>query len=86
MTDAHEDLAKRFEIGVAPNEHGGYYARVPDFPTLFTGGQTAEEAFRNALEAVELMIEEVGERSQPERLRSSLRTRTASLPHNRPAH
>ena len=65
MTDPRKDLATRYEIGVVPNEHGGYYGRVPDFPTIFTGGQTAEEAFRNALEAVELMLEEVEQRGQP---------------------
>lgn len=57
--------ASRYEIDIVPNEHGGYYARVPDFPTLFTGGKTPEEAMRNALEAIELMIEEYQERQQP---------------------
>lgn len=59
-----EDIT-RYEIDIVPNEHGGYYARIPDFPTIFTGGQTPEEAMRNALEAIALMIEEYEERGQP---------------------
>lgn len=56
--EAADTFGRRYEIDVVPNEHGGYYARIPDFPTIFTGGQTVEEALRNALEAIELMIEE----------------------------
>jgi antitoxin HicB len=55
----------RYEIDVVPNEHGGFYARIPDFPTVFTGGATPEEAMANALEAVELMVEEYRERGLP---------------------
>jgi len=58
-------MVGRYEIDVVPNEYGGYYARIPDFPTIFTGGQTPEEAMKNALEAVELMIEEYQDRGQP---------------------
>ncbi len=48
--DKHETgVVGRYEIDVVPNEYGGYYARIPDFPTIFTGGQT----MKNALEAVE---------------------------------
>jgi antitoxin HicB len=55
----------RYEIDLVPNEHGGYYARIPDFPTVFSGGETPQEAMANALEAVELMIEEQHERGLP---------------------
>ena len=55
----------RYEIGVVPNEHGGYHARVPDFPGIFTGGSTPEEAMRNAQDAIELMVEELHERGLP---------------------
>ncbi|HEX7185699.1 MAG TPA: type II toxin-antitoxin system HicB family antitoxin [Thermoanaerobaculia bacterium] len=51
-----------YEIDLVPNEHGGYYARTPDFPTIFTGGETPKEAMRNAVEAIELMIEEYQDR------------------------
>jgi predicted RNase H-like HicB family nuclease len=55
----------RYEIDVVPNEHGGFYARIPDFPTIFTGGITPDEAMRNALEAIGLMIEEYRDRGMP---------------------
>lgn len=57
--------AGQYEIDLVPNEHGGYYARVPDFPTIFTGGRTPDEAMKNALEAIELMLEEQRDRGQP---------------------
>ncbi len=60
--EATDNCGQRYEIDVVPNEHGGYYARVPDFPTIFTGGRTPEEAIRNAQEAIELMIEEYQDR------------------------
>ena len=57
--------ANQYEIDVVPNEHGGFYARAPDFPTIFTGGETPEEAMTHALEAIELMVEELRDRDQP---------------------
>ncbi len=54
-----------YEIDIVPNEHGGYYARIPDFPTIFTGGTTPEEALYNAFEAIELMTDEHRQRGQP---------------------
>jgi antitoxin HicB len=57
--------ALSYEIDVVPNEHGGYYARIPDFPTIFTGGETPEEAVANAQDAIVLMIEECRDRGQP---------------------
>ena len=54
-----------YEIDLVPNEHEGYYARIPDFPTIFTGGRTPDEAMKNALEAIELMIEELQDRQLP---------------------
>jgi predicted RNase H-like HicB family nuclease len=55
-------VASQYEIDIVPNEHGGFYAHIPDFPTIFTGGSTPEEAMKNALEAIELMIEEYQDR------------------------
>jgi antitoxin HicB len=55
----------QYEIDVVPNEHGGFYARVPDFPTIFTGGMTPDETIKNALEAIGLMIEEYQDRGIP---------------------
>jgi antitoxin HicB len=66
MSDQEETLFPgQYEIDLVPNEHGGYYARIPDFPTIFTGGQTPDEAMKNALGAIELMIEEQQDRGLP---------------------
>jgi predicted RNase H-like HicB family nuclease len=65
MSDQHSRVAGQYEIDLVPNEHGGYYARVPDFPTIFTGGRTPAEAMKNALEAIELMIEDLQDRGLP---------------------
>lgn len=54
-----------YEIDVVPNEHGGYYARIPDLPTVFTGGETPEEAMGNARAAITLMIDELRDRRLP---------------------
>ncbi len=72
----------RYEIDVVPNEHGGYYARIPDFSTIFTGGQTPDEAMRNALEAIGLMVEEYQDRGMPvpEPLKSFSGTFNVRLP------
>ena len=61
----NEPKVLSYEIDVVPNEHGGYYARIPDFPTIFTGGVTPEEAVANAQEAIALMIDEYRDRGQP---------------------
>ena len=64
-TRSGHEVANYYEIDIVPNEHGGFYARIPDFPTIFTGGRTPEEAMQNALEAIELMIEEHRDRGLP---------------------
>jgi predicted HicB family RNase H-like nuclease len=54
-----------WEIRVVPGEEGGFHVILPDFPTIITGGATAEEALFNAREAVTLMMEENRERGFP---------------------
>jgi len=54
-----------FEVRVAPSPHGGYYARVDDLPTVFTGGDTPEQALANARDAVDLLTEEHAARGLP---------------------
>jgi predicted RNase H-like HicB family nuclease len=66
MKSEHAEIAAdRYEIDIVPNEHGGYYARIPDFPTIFTGGPSPDEAMRNALAAIDLMLEEYQDRGLP---------------------
>ena len=64
-TEPTQDLIGRYEIDVVPNEFGGYYARIPDFPTIFSGGDTPDQVIRNATDAIALMIEEYQDRGQP---------------------
>ncbi|MBI5746420.1 MAG: toxin-antitoxin system HicB family antitoxin [Nitrospirae bacterium] len=46
----------KFEIIITPNEKGGYYARIPDIPSIFTGGISEEGALKNAREAIDEYI------------------------------
>lgn len=46
----------KFEIIITPNEKGGYYARIPDIPSIFTGGISEEDALKNAREAIDEYI------------------------------
>ena len=47
----------RFAIVVHHDEGSSYGVSVPDLPGCFSGGETAEEAFSNAHEAVLLHLE-----------------------------
>lgn len=46
----------KYEIIIIPNDKGGYYARIPDIPSIFTGGMSEEEALKNAKEAIDEYI------------------------------
>lgn len=50
-------MYKGFEIIIEPNEDGGFYARIPDIPSIFTGGVTEIEALKNAKAAIKEYIE-----------------------------
>ncbi|GAB4409302.1 MAG: toxin-antitoxin system HicB family antitoxin [Thermodesulfovibrionales bacterium] len=50
-------MYKGFEIILEPNEEGGFYARIPDIPSIFTGGITEIEALKNAKAAIKGYIE-----------------------------
>ena len=50
-------MYKGFEIIIEPNEEGGFYARIPDLPSIFTGGTTEIEALRNAKAAIKEYLE-----------------------------
>lgn len=55
MKKNHRELAKRFEIAVFadPDDPNWFCARVPDIPTIFTGGPSPTVAFQQAQEAIE---------------------------------
>lgn len=50
-------MYKDFEIIIEPNEEGGFYARIPDMPSIFTGGVTEIEALKNAKIAIKEYLE-----------------------------
>jgi len=58
-------MYKGFEIIIEPNEEGGFYARIPDIPSIFTGGLTEIEALKNAKTAIKEYLEICKEDSIP---------------------
>lgn len=50
-------MYKGVEIIIEPNNEGGFYARIPDFPSIFTGGVTEVEALKNAKTAIKKYLE-----------------------------
>ncbi len=50
-------MYKDFEIIIEPNDEGGFYARIPDMPSIFTGGVTEIEALKNAKLAIKEYLE-----------------------------
>lgn len=50
-------MSKEFELILEPNEEGGFYVRIPDLPSIFTGGITEIEALKNAKTAIMEYIE-----------------------------
>ena len=51
-------MKRLFYIAVFHNEDNRYWVSFPDFPECFTQGDTIEDTFRYAQEALELCIEE----------------------------
>lgn len=59
-------IIDRYEIKLALAPEEDYFtARIPDFPGIITGGDTPEEALKNAIEALQLTIEVMQERKIP---------------------
>nr|BAL55471.1 HicB family protein [uncultured Acetothermia bacterium] len=55
MKKNYRELAKRFEITIFadPDDPNWFCARVPDIPTIFTGGPNPTAALQQAQEAIE---------------------------------
>ena len=51
-----------YEVKIIPEEGGYVAARFPDFPGIVTGGETPEEALRNAQEALAATLESMQQR------------------------
>lgn len=54
-----------YEIKIIPEEDGYFAVRFPDFSGIITGGQTPEEALRNAREALAATLETMRARRIP---------------------
>lgn len=55
MKRNNKELAKRFEVSIFadPDDPNWFCARVPDIPTIFTGGPSPTVALQQAQEAIE---------------------------------
>jgi antitoxin HicB len=54
-----------YEIKIIPEEDGYVAVRFPDFPGIITGGDSPEEAMRNAREALAATLETMRARRIP---------------------
>lgn len=54
-----------YEVKITPEEDGYIAVRFPDFPGIITGGNTPEEALRNAREALSATLETMQARKIP---------------------
>ncbi len=52
---------RKVPVILMPDEPKGYAVLVPLFPGCTTGGDTPQEALRNAREAMELLLEDANE-------------------------
>ncbi len=60
-----KQFTAEYEMAIIPEEDGYFAARFPDFPGIITGGRTAEEAVRNAREALEGTLEAMRDHKIP---------------------
>jgi predicted RNase H-like HicB family nuclease len=58
------DHRRAIELGLAPQEEGGYHVYAPDLPGLHSQGDTLEKATANAQEALELYVDGLREDSR----------------------
>ncbi len=47
----------KFKVVLEPSEEGGYTVFVPSLPGCISEGDTADEAYQNIREAIELYLE-----------------------------
>lgn len=53
-------IRKSYTVVLETGEDGWIVVRCPDLPGVVTQGKTTDEAVRNAIDAIELMLEELG--------------------------
>ncbi len=56
---------RRFKIILEPENEGGFSVTVPALPGCTTQGETLEECFKNATEAIKLYIQSLIDDNQP---------------------
>jgi antitoxin HicB len=54
----------RYTVTLRPEPEGGFTVRVPALPEIVTYGESKDEAFANAREAIELVVESRAERGE----------------------
>ena len=64
MTDL-EQQARLYAVTIVPSADEGFVASIPDFPRVYTSGETPEEALANAYEAIALSLAWYVEQGQP---------------------
>lgn len=50
-------MEREYEVVLVPEAGGGYSVTVPELPSVATQGQTIEEGYANAREAIEGYLE-----------------------------
>ena len=55
-----------FDVVIAKDPDGGYYAYVPQLPGCYTQGETVEETLENIKEAIELYLDVLSEEEREE--------------------
>ncbi len=51
------DQARRYPVTIRPDADEVFIAVIPDFPTVYTNGDTPEEALANAYAGIALALE-----------------------------
>jgi predicted RNase H-like HicB family nuclease len=59
------DTERQYEVVLLPEAEGGFSVFVPELPSVATQGETREEAFAMAKEAIELYLEVMAEDGLP---------------------
>ena len=54
----------KIKVVLEPSEEGGYTVYIPSLPGCISEGETIEEALENILEAIELYLEPISDRSR----------------------
>jgi len=58
-------MRREYEVVLVPEAAGGYSVFVPELPSVATQGETVEEGFANAREAIEGYLEVMREDGLP---------------------